>query len=128
MNQRKPRQDTYDRGSDNGAASPEDTLGSTVRCFAEVIARAIAIQVVEHLRAKEFPGYIDQSASPLGRRRHIEAVRSGRLPGVRVGRRYLARAADVDALIRDGSVASIENTDVAELAAELGIELRRRSG
>lgn len=57
-----------------------------------VLAREIAREVVRELRAGELD-MIDQSASPLGRRRHLAAVRarvSAGAPGAAiVGRRYL---------------------------------------
>lgn len=42
---------------------------------------------------------VDQARSPLGRRRHCQLVRSGAIPGRKVGRRWLARRADVEAFI-----------------------------
>lgn len=100
-----------------------EELDATVRTLATFFARTIAGLVVDQLRAADFPGYVDQSSSPLGRRRHIAAVRSGRLPGIRVGRRYLARSSDVDALVRDGIIASQESSSVDDLAADLGLQL-----
>lgn len=64
-------------------------------------ARAVAHEVVAGLRAGEMPGMIDQSASPLGRRRHIAAVRgrvaAGESGAAIVGRRYLLAREAVDA-------------------------------
>lgn len=92
----------------------------------EELAEQIATLVVAKLRAADMPGWVDQASSPLGRRRHINAVRSGKLPGVRVGRRYLARQEDVARFVAGatavGTGAALSELD---LAAELGL---RRTG
>jgi hypothetical protein len=65
-----------------------------------VLAREIAREVVSELRAGELD-MIDQSASPLGRRRHIAAVRarvsSGAPGGAIIGRRYLLSREAIEA-------------------------------
>jgi cell division septation protein DedD len=97
----------------------------------ERIAQSVAQRVVDHLRATDFPGYVDQSTSPLGRRRHIAAVRASRLPGIRVGRRYLARREDVDAYVASSPAAEQPARDrhsIDELAQELGLTRRRNAG
>lgn len=67
--------------------SPEQ-INALLESFAEVVAK----KVVEQLRAGEV-GMIDQSSSPLGRRRHIAVVRrlvaEGQPGAAEVGRRYL---------------------------------------
>lgn len=105
--------------------TPSDLIDAMV----EHHARRTADLVVEYLRAVEFPGYIDQSTSPLGPRKHINAIRSGKLRGVRVRRRYLARREDVDAYIAENPQEerrSVDRDDADALAQELG--LLRRSG
>jgi hypothetical protein len=68
-----------------------------MRAFATEIARA----VVAELRAGDAPGLIDQTASPLGRRRHIAAVRArvarGDSSAAIVGRRCLLAREALDA-------------------------------
>lgn len=65
-----------------------------------VLAREIAREVVSELRAGELD-MIDQSASPLGRRRHIAAVRarvaSGAPGAAIIGRRYLLSREAIEA-------------------------------
>jgi hypothetical protein len=84
------------------------------------------IEAKQQARARAF---VDQAASPLGPRRHINAIKSGQLPGNRVGRRYLALAADVDLFIkrskrpRATDVEPADETDV--LAGELGFQKRK---
>lgn len=68
-------------------------LEEAVAQLAKALAPAIAAEVVAQLRAGETPGMVDQSTSPLGRRRHIAAVRrmvaAGDPGAAQVGRRYL---------------------------------------
>jgi hypothetical protein len=60
------------------------------------LAREIARHLADELRAGDVGDLIDQRASPLGSRRHISAIRSGRIPVYRIGRRWLARRDDVE--------------------------------
>lgn len=65
-----------------------------------VLAREIAREVVSELRAGELD-MVDQAASPLGRRRHIAAVRarvaSGSPGAAIIGRRYLLAREAIEA-------------------------------
>jgi hypothetical protein len=67
----------------------------------ETLAALIAAKVVAELRAGDAPGMVDQVASPLGRRRHIAAVRrlvaTGQPGAAQVGRRYLLSRERLDA-------------------------------
>jgi hypothetical protein len=53
------------------------------------LAKAVAREVVDLLRAGTFD-LVDQSQSPLGRRRHIALCRRRTDRCVQIGRRYLA--------------------------------------
>lgn len=61
--------------------------------FLRELAREVARAVVAELRAGELPSMLDQVGSPLGRRRHITAVRrlvaEGKPGAAVVGRRHL---------------------------------------
>lgn len=95
----------------------------------DALADRIAERVVKRLSTGGLDGFIDQAGSPLGRRRHIEAVRSGVLPGVRIGRRYLARREDVERFVGAGSSSRSEGGAVAQadrLAAELGLIAKKK--
>jgi hypothetical protein len=86
---------------------------------------AIASAIVEKLRAGDQPGWLDQSASSLGRRRHIAAVRrriqAGDAGAVQIGRRYLL---SVDAHAEEmGRVGTGASTDEDAIAAEMGLRL-----
>lgn len=65
------------------------------------IARAIAREVVAELQRGEAPGLIDQTASVLGRRRHValarELLAAGSSDAAKIGRRYLVRREAVEA-------------------------------
>lgn len=91
--------------------------------------------MVEKLRAGDL-NMVDQESSPLGRRRHINAIRSGQLKGNQVGRRWLASKQDVDAYLdslrakrreRKGEAPDSNSASPTkeQLAAELGLRLVR---
>jgi hypothetical protein len=88
--------------------------------------RAIARAVADELRAGTEPEMVDQHASPLGPRRHVAAIRSGKLAGLQIGRRWLARREDVAAYVGDMKPAKNAKPRTAEeeLAAELGIDVQ----
>jgi len=57
-------------------------------------ARVTARELTRALRGGD--EYVDQHGSPAGARRFIGAIRSGKLKGVRAGRRWLATRDDHD--------------------------------
>lgn len=96
---------------------------SELEALLDALAERIADRVVQRLSSGRLEGFIDQSASPLGRRRHIAAIRSGALPGIQVGRRYLARREDVERFVGQppSLVREVDVDDrVDRLASELG--------
>jgi hypothetical protein len=114
-------------------------LTEAIVTLADEFAAIIAARVVAHLQ-QDSPGMIDQTNSPLGRRRHCHAVRQrmaeGKPGAAIVGRRHLlsrealneelsvtsrrtiSRSSDTSAHVR-GSVAD-------ELRRELAALERRR--
>jgi hypothetical protein len=74
-------------------------------------------------------GLVDQTTSPLGPRRHINAIKTGELPGKKLGRRYIASVRDVESFARRSESSpridheAIDETD--ELARELGFHKAR---
>jgi excisionase family DNA binding protein len=102
--------------------TPPDLL-EAIEIIARAMAPTLARAVVAELQAGALPDMIDQHASPLGPRRHVAAIRSGKLRGVQVGRRWLAKREDVDAYV--ATLTSKKNatpeSDEAALARELGI-------
>jgi excisionase family DNA binding protein len=88
------------------------------------LLRRLARYVADELRAGTEPNHVDQHASPLGPRRHVAAIRSGKLRGVQVGRRWLAKREDVDSFVAKLTAKKPrERTAEEELAAELGIAI-----
>lgn len=90
--------DTGGSGATGGPSSAEPRVGAyagvvfprrsrlRVRSMlgADLAASRIGRMLVK-LRAGNLAGYVDQSASPLGRRRHVNATRSGALPRAACG-------------------------------------------
>ncbi len=83
--------------------------------------------------------WIDQHASPLGKRAHLEAVRRGDLRGTKHGRRVLVRRSELDSFLEshpashrkseiersDGVVDQARATEVAaKILADMGLRLR----
>jgi hypothetical protein len=103
-----------------------DAVDQLLECLADRLAQ----RIVDKLRSDDL-GLLDQSSSPLGRRRHIAFVRAG--GGVQIGRRYLAKREDVLAQLeklarvkpRPGKV-DTEQQAVDRLAAELGLRWVKR--
>lgn len=108
------------------AATRAELVTTLFAELVEIVAGRVAARVIDYLRASDIPGYVDQTTSPLGRRRHIAAIRSGALPGVRVGRRYVAREEDVARYVaQESGEANTQNTvrrdRVDDLACELSL-------
>lgn len=90
--------------------------------------RTIAAGVEELVLAQLKKGWagtewVDQNESPLGKRRHLELVRRGRLPGVRLGKRILVRRSDLEAYLAAHTrvpVRDQEEAAVDALLADLG--------
>lgn len=98
-------------------------LAAALDLLADALAARVAAKLQEGQR-----GMLDQTASPLGRRRHINHVR--RLHGqgdagvAIVGRRYLATREVIDAeLGRLGRRPAEQADDLSALANELGLRL-----
>lgn len=104
-------------------------MKSELDALLDALADRIADRVVKRLSSGGLDGFIDQTGSPLGRRRHIAAIRSGALPGIQVGRRYLARHDDVERFI-SGTASSSPDVDAGDradqLAAELGLAANKK--
>ena len=84
------------------------------------LAREIARHLADELRAGDTRDLIDQRGSPLGSRRHIAAIRSGRIPGYRIGRKWLARRDDVEQYAATLAGQAPRRSRAAKLEGELG--------
>jgi hypothetical protein len=112
---------------------------------AEALLKALAVEVaravVAELRAGDQPGMVDQAGSPLGRRRHIAAVRArvahGEAGAAIVGRRYLLAREALDAELATiagkrpakakAKAAPLPVDELADLRERYGLEKRRAS-
>lgn len=81
------------------------------------LANQIADLVVERLRGGAFGDMIDQHDSPLGPRRYIALVRRGASGCAKVGRRYLASRAAIEAEL--SKIGEKKNTPEKESPEEL---------
>ena len=95
--------------------------------------RLIAAGIEELVRVELSKGHavtewVDQNASPLGHRRHLELVRRGALAASRSGKRVLVRRSDLDAYLAEHTTATApvdpptenEAAAVAAMMSELG--------
>jgi len=78
------------------------------------IEELVRVEVSKGQAAAE---WIDQGSSPLGRRRHLDLVRNGALPGTRSGKLVLVRRADLDAYLAEHATPSPSGTEPSEDAA-----------
>lgn len=80
---------------------------------------ALLEQLAEEFRKLELAqteDLVDQAHSPLGRRRHCQLVKSGAIPGRKVGRRWLATRADIEAFILQDGQQDTDRTDPEDQA------------
>lgn len=127
------------------AAAPSDRDALTPRARREVAASALLAALDEYLHvtlsvAAAEDEWVDQHASPLGRRAHLKAVRNGKLQGVKHGRRVLVRRAELNSFLENHSVhprtaaddssLGIDRNRVNEVAAAVltHVGLRQRKG
>jgi hypothetical protein len=122
-----------------------DDAALTPRARRELAAGALLAALDEYLREAlvhlSAPSeWVDQLASPLGKRAHMEAVRRGDLRGVKHGRRILVRRAELNSFLESHSVKHRTATDdsgsgididrASEVAAAVltQVGLRQRKG
>ncbi len=79
---------------------------------------ALIEKIVDAIEGSTSGEWVDQKASPLGRARHCELVRTGKLKGVKEGRRVMVKRADVEAYLAKHAVVRVDAAadDVAEVA------------
>lgn len=89
--------------------TPEARLERAKRTIAEGVAEMIEATIARGVAAGE---WIDQKRSPLGKRRHLELARSGRIPHRKIGRLVLIRREDINAYLeREGIMRGKPVTD-----------------
>jgi hypothetical protein len=77
------------------------TSSTPLDALAEALANRVAQIVLDGLRQGDLAGWVDQSKSPLGRRRHIALARK---EGRQVGRRYFLTITTIERALADKSV------------------------
>jgi excisionase family DNA binding protein len=96
-----------------------DSLPNVNRATRLIAAGIVELVRLEFSKGNTAADWIDQNSSPLGRRRHLELVRSGALAASRSGKRVLVRRSDLDAYLAEHATmsASVDPTTEDEAAA-----------
>lgn len=107
---------------------------SPIESLIAELVRQVAAAVVAELRSGDAPGMVDQSASPLGRRRHMKAVRrrvaAGEPGAAHVGRRFMLSREALDAELTTESKRAARKAkpapvdDLAALRSRYGLQRR----
>ena len=87
-----------------------------------IVAQALAPYLCELFQLRT-PEFYDQTNSPLGRRKHLDLVRSGTLPGQKVGRRVRVAREAIDRYMAEHGRLQHRSTRVDDLA-EWGVTMR----
>jgi hypothetical protein len=80
---------------------PAASHDAALRAFADALAPYLAPHF--DVKPRDEVSYFSQYDSPLGRKRHLELVRTGALPGNKVGRLVLVRREHVRTYIEQGA-------------------------
>jgi hypothetical protein len=83
------------------SGAPAVSHDAALRAFADALAPYLAPHF--GAKARDDVSYFSQYDSPLGRKRHLELVRTGALAGSKVGRLVLVRKEHVRAYIEQGT-------------------------
>ena len=121
------------------AITPQMERAMAARSLLAAVDGYVRVLIASH--AKPDDEWVDQNTSPLGKFAHLRAVKQGRLPGVKHGKRVLVRRADLNSYLAKHSVkhrADFETTSddaiderrAEEVATEVltHVGLRRRKG
>lgn len=73
--------------------TPEAALERAKRTIAEGVSDLVEAYLAKGAATSD---WIDQAHSPLGRRRHLDLVRQGKLPARKDGKKMLVRRSDID--------------------------------
>ena len=108
------------------ALTPEARLERAKRTIAEGISEMIEATIARGVAANE---WVDQMHSPLGKRRHLELARTGKLPSKKIGRLVLVRREDMNAFLdREGLTRArpSDDDDVLAVVERIASGGRRR--
>lgn len=114
--------------SNTTSTQPLPDGAALVQPLIDLLAEPIARRVVDLLRAGESREHYDQHDSPLGPRRHCALIRAGKIPGTRIGRRWLALRSDIDRYLGGSAAPTLpspapDGDPDEQLAAELGLRV-----
>jgi len=106
---------------------------SALRARVAAAAQRFADELVDAIEnASSLPEWVDQDASPLGRRRHLELVRAGAFPGAKKdGKNVLVHRGDIEAYLAERPALTGEQETgekSAEDAAAEALGLKRVKG
>lgn len=111
------------------ALTPAARAERAKRAIAEAVSDLITATLEQGASQVE---WVNQKSSPLGRRKHCELVRKGKLPGYRHGRDVLVRRADMNAYLEREGVrpvtAANDDEAVVDIVEELLAPEPRASG
>lgn len=99
--------------------TPEARLERAKRTIAEGVSELVEARLS---LADASNDWVDQYKSPLGKRRHLDLVRTGKLQGRKLGRRVLVRRVDLNAHIEREGLARgrpADEQDVVDVVDEL---------
>jgi hypothetical protein len=100
-------------------------LAAALRVLAKILAPFLA-EEMHTPAANDLGEWVDQCRSPLGRRLHCAAARSGKLAARKVGRRWLVRRADLETFIATHGAAAPARTACPSEGADSGQDERLR--
>lgn len=106
--------------------TPEARLERAKRGIAECVAEMIEATIARGVAANE---WVDQAHSPLGKRRHLELARAGKLPSKKIGRLVLVKRDDLNAYLEREGLARgtrVEDEDVLDVLERVTASAGRR--
>ncbi len=96
------------------------------RTIAEGVAELVEAKIAQGVAAGE---WVDQNHSPIGKRRHLELARTGKVPSRKVGKQVLIRRTVLnDYLDREGisRARPVEDEDVLDVVERIAAGGKRR--
>ena len=128
------------RPDPKGTEETQEAAGTRVRLAAFGLVRALETYIIELLTARgafDSDQWIDQDHSPLGRWKHRQLVRDGKIDGHKVGKQFFVRRDVMNAFIERHGAGGTEAGDppetegslapehvAARTLGELGLEMR----
>lgn len=106
--------------------TPQARLERAKRQIAEGISEMIEATIARGVAANE---WVDQHHSPLGKRRHLELARKGKLPSKKHGQLVLVKREDMNAYLeREGLTRArpTDDDDVLDVVERIASGGRRR--